>query len=834
MADPWDDVGVHYGGSTEFLVSAELFVSSAAGSALRKPPNSKKRTDRRENGSTDERRIKEKTSWLSLTKGPAVAGHWRPATCRLSEEGERCLLNIYVDESILYQTLSIHLLNHTDIRHAHPSLFQRKNCLSMNCLAIYCIAGKRWSSTSTSDEPVYLQFASADLCNTWLALLRSYALPEIYGRCFFPDEGGSYRMWRQVELAVLQGRNLGNSKPFDVDEDSSSPSDPDPVDMDVYCEVKLNDVSCGRTTIKNGVESPDWHENFTFSDLPPFENLDIIVWREKKLFKSSMLGTIRIALSNFPRGEAVDAWFPVLHAGPVTGDLQVGELRLKLRVDEELILPLATYERLLRKLRSRNFLDWLTDFESKLKLKTVASQLMSMAVAENKLIEQVQTLADREVDGSVSSHQTLFRGNNPLTRIAEQTMAWYGMEFLETSIGSVLRRLISEKVSIEVDPMRSGKSQKDIERNVELLISWCRKIWTQIFTSRQACPPEMRRLFRTIRELVEKRFPLQDNRELHWKCVSAFVFLRFIVPAILHPHLFGLCPGLPSERVQRSLTLIAKVIQSLANLNASVQKEEFMVGVKDFLKESIPAMIDYLLIVSTPGPEDTRNGTSRSSDHDHTKVVNSLQKRMSTMPVLYREAIPVLPHLLDPARHLAVITSAVIRTSRTYLSDTNAQESRDSPLEELYSRCVEVEEKALYRVSQLAAQLSANQRKVPKGNETETTFAFSPSSPTTPTSPHSTKSERPSTAPSVSDADNSRRRMFDTSNPGPFVKTLEAKSPLPPRNKLLHIKSTSTDSISPISRSPASNIAGGIRQEMPIDVLDDPVKRKKKFGIWRR
>jgi hypothetical protein len=103
------------------------------------------------------------------------------------------------------------------------------------------------------------------------------------------------------------------------------------------------------------------------------------------------------------------------------------------------------------------------------------------------------------------------------------------------------------------------------------------------------CPREMRRLFETVRKLVEKRYQRtesQDSRELPWQSVSAFCFLRFIVPAILHPHLFGLCPGkcpdfehllatlndftqgLPPAPVSRSLTLIAKVIQSMANLNA--------------------------------------------------------------------------------------------------------------------------------------------------------------------------------------------------------------------------------------------------------------------------
>lgn len=58
---------------------------------------------------------------------------------------------------------------------------------------------------------------------------------------------------------------------------------------------------------------------------------------------------------------------------------------------------------------------------------------------------------------------------------------------------------------------------------------------------------EMRVLFEHIRRLVEKRYGLQDdqNRELPLQSVSAFCFLRFIVPAILHPHLFGILPGIP-------------------------------------------------------------------------------------------------------------------------------------------------------------------------------------------------------------------------------------------------------------------------------------------------
>jgi hypothetical protein len=148
-------------------------------------------------------------------------------------------------------------------------------------------------------------------------------------------------MWRQVELTVIQGRNLGNTKPFtEAFANAGTVSDlefrpePDAVDLDVFCEILLNDMLCGRTTVKKGIGSPDWHESFMLSDLPPFENLDIIIWREKRMFKPVIMGSVRVTLSNFRRGETVEGWFPVLYHGSIAAGLQAGEIRLKIRVDE--------------------------------------------------------------------------------------------------------------------------------------------------------------------------------------------------------------------------------------------------------------------------------------------------------------------------------------------------------------------------------------------------------------------------------------------------------------------------------------------------------------------
>lgn len=67
-------------------------------------------------------------------------------------------------------------------------------------------------------------------------------------------------------------------------------------------------------------------------------------------------------------------------------------------------------------------------------------------------------------------------------------MGWYGKAFLEASIGGVIRRIYAEKVAIEVDPVRSGRTAKDIEKNVETLVYWCSELWNSVYAVRGDCP----------------------------------------------------------------------------------------------------------------------------------------------------------------------------------------------------------------------------------------------------------------------------------------------------------------------------------------------------------
>lgn len=177
-----------------------------------------------------------------------------------------------------------------------------------------------------------------------------------------------------------------------------------------------------------------------------------------------------------------------------------------------------------------------------------------------------------------------------------------------------------------------------------------------------------------------------------------------------------------------------------------------MRGIKNFLKQNLSAMVDYILVVSTP-IHDTYNPHSGhpAFSHQRLEVVNSLHHRGSTIPSLEREAIPLLPHVLDIPRHLACVSSSLMRSARLVGSKPSSVE-RDH-LSDLCSRCFEVEEIALKRVSQLATVEShpvALRWDVPRHRLLDGT-PHSPPSPTSPIDRVRSQSFQLSTSPSPSD-----------------------------------------------------------------------------------
>ena len=228
-----------------------------------------------------------------------------------------------------------------------------------------------------------------------------------------------------------------------------------------------------------------------------------------------------------------------------------------------------------------------------------------------------------------------------------------------------------------------------------------------------------------------------------------------------------------------------------------------MRGVQDFLKQNLPAMVDYILTVSTPVP-DPLSPYSGHPAHNFQRhdVVSSLHERGTTMSVLEREAIPLLPHLIDIPRHLSCIISSVIRSARS--ADPKgkpSQEEEDQHLSDLCAQCFALEEKSLARVSQLASVKSfhiAPTSEAPRMSSVILSASAAPPSPVSLSKFNGEPQEmsRPYTAPPSSD-------LFETTHGGPSSENSSPSSPAP--YDLLSLRRGSVPDIYPNPKVPLAS-----------------------------
>jgi hypothetical protein len=135
----------------------------------------------------------------------------------------------------------------------------------------------------------------------------------------------------------------------------------------------------------------------------------------------------------------------------------------------------------------------------------------------------------------------LFRGNTLLTKSLDLHMKRLGKEYLEETLSEKLREINEKDPECEVDPNKVT-SQHELERNWRRLVNCTEEVWRVIYNSVLRCPQELRLIFRHIRACAEDRYG-DYLRTVKYSSVSGFLFLRFFVPAVLNPKLFGLLKG---------------------------------------------------------------------------------------------------------------------------------------------------------------------------------------------------------------------------------------------------------------------------------------------------
>uniref|UniRef100_A0A672P121 Ras GTPase-activating protein 1 n=1 Tax=Sinocyclocheilus grahami TaxID=75366 RepID=A0A672P121_SINGR len=357
-----------------------------------------------------------------------------------------------------------------------------------------------------------------------------------------------------------------------------------------YCTISLNSVQVAKTHPREG-QNPVFTEEFIFDDLSSDINrFEISLSNKTKKSKESDILFMRCQLSKLQRGQMIDEWFPLSSYVPLKG-IEPGSLRVRVRYSMEKIMPEEEYSEFKELILQRDYhviyaLAHVCGQDRTL----LASILLRILRHERAEAPLLRTLNDKEINMEDEA-TTLFRATTLASTLMEQYMKATATPFVHHALKDTILKIMESKQSCELNPSKLEKNE-DVNLNLVHLLNILSELVEKIFMAAEILPPTLRYIYGCLQKSVQQKWPTDTT--MRTRVVSGFVFLRLICPAILNPRMFNIIADPPSSTAGRTLTLVAKSVQNLANLVEFGAKEPYMEGVNPFIKNNKQRMIMFL------------------------------------------------------------------------------------------------------------------------------------------------------------------------------------------------------------------------------------------------
>ncbi|KAI0441250.1 GTPase [Xylaria telfairii] len=244
---------------------------------------------------------------------------------------------------------------------------------------------------------------------------------------------------------------------------------------------------------------------------------------------------------------------------------------------------------------------------------------------EHLLLTMFQSVLTYQFD-TTPEYSSLLRANTPVSRMmTTYTRRGPGQSFLRTVLADRINGLIElQDLDLEINPLKvyermcdqiqedtgslpqslprgitgeqaaeNPQVQAIIEPRLTMLTEIANGFLTTIIEGLDEAPYGIRWICKQIRSLTKRKYP-EANDQIICTLIGGFFFLRFINPAIVTPKSYMLIDGIPAERPRRTLTLIAKMLQNLAN-KPSYAKEPYMAKLSPFIQQNKDRVNKFML-----------------------------------------------------------------------------------------------------------------------------------------------------------------------------------------------------------------------------------------------
>jgi hypothetical protein len=556
-----------------------------------------------------------------------------------------------------------------------------------DCKRVIYVQGADFPPQDTSTlDLFYCRLPSTNAYWDWFTALRSFTKHRI----FSPSSGDvrkAMRMARRINLRIIEGKAY-NTKVEKVPPkpgltptfDALSPLN------EAYVEVQHDNAVWARTFVSYGSSTPFWREDFVFEDFPVTGPTLKLVMKRRSAPKVSstndhVLASVTITEQELRQSNDIEKWYRMEVDKKGIDDPEISVcLLLRISYEETPVLAAEVYEPIQRLLTDTNNNLSIQLYEATGDISRLSDVLLKIMLTEGKALPWLFSLVDHEINNVRESEgmitpvravtNTLFRGNSLLTKSLERYMRLVGAEYLDQVVGTFTRKVEQNVAFLEIDPERLTKLkyaprlvERIVSENHEKLTMYCKYLWHLIKRSLPDMPFAFKVVFKRLRVELAERSGDMDVAPIVYNSVAGFLFLRFFCPALLNPKLFGLIRSHPNPSVQRSLTLITKMIQGFANRVRFGLKEPWMIPMNGFLEDHEQELMHFYQAVTLDTDGDALDRLLDSSSGPPSELASLIEPPSPSFRPTQMDELPSLqdaigcdlsnPHLIDKYENYA-------------------------------------------------------------------------------------------------------------------------------------------------------------------------------------